>query len=77
MSHTQLGATARLSQKHQLNCRIGRTISIPQPNGENPLALEMLDDIPPVHILAEAFDREFGNAKRNGETAKVLDFGRK
>ena len=70
-------AAARLSEKRQLNCRIGRTIAIPQPIGDNPLKMDMLDDIPPVHLLVEAFEREFGRANRLPETGRVLDFDRK
>ena len=74
MSHSRLGATARLAGTRHLNCRVGRVIAIPQPVGTNPLAqFEMLDDIPPVHILAEAFDREF-HATRHSEIGRLLDF---
>jgi hypothetical protein len=65
-----------LPEHRQLNCRIGRTIAIPQPIGDNPLA-NMLDDIPSVHFLVEAFEREFGRAKRVKETGRVLGFDRK
>ena len=78
MKQPRIGASARLPQNRQLNCRIGRTIAIPQPIGDNPLAqLDMLDDIPPVHILAEAFEREFGSANRRADSGRVLDFERK
>ena len=77
MKDSQLGAKAHLRAHRQLNCRIGRTIAIPQPIGDNPLALDMLDDIPPVHFLVEAFEREFGRAKQVPETGRVLEFDRK
>jgi hypothetical protein len=78
MKDSHLGAKAHLPAHRQLNCRIGRTIAIPQPIGDNPLAqMDMLDDIPPVHFLVEAFEREFGRAKQVPETGRVLDFDRK
>jgi hypothetical protein len=77
MTHSQLGASAHSLRNRKLNCRVGRIIAIPQPIGENPLAnLDMLDDIPPLHILVEAFEREFGSSKVE-ETGRVLDFERK
>jgi hypothetical protein len=56
MRYSRLARTVRLQQSSQLNCRVGRVIAVPRLIRERRLAsLDMLDDIPPVHIQAEAF----------------------